>query len=117
MNKLLEQEEKHILSVGFVGIAGQQRKDGTLSFQDVTSSRSLHPAMTQFTYPSTPMFSFSPVTPGSWREILSLREVEVPKNGAEYLQLRPHKPGSQCPALAHVGTSSLCLLNETHVRT
>lgn len=70
MNKLLEQDEEHILSVGFVGITGQQRKDETLMFQDVTSSRakslsSLHPAMAQLTYTSSSMFSFSPAT--AWK--------------------------------------------------
>lgn len=39
MNKLLKQDEEHTLSVGFVEIAGQQRKDKTLRFQDVGSSR------------------------------------------------------------------------------
>lgn len=54
MNKLLKPDEDRILSAGFVGIAGQQRKDEALRFQDLTSSRarslsSLHPAMTQLT--------------------------------------------------------------------
>lgn len=124
MNKLLGQDEDHVLSAGFVGIARQQRKDETLRFEDVTSSRtkslsSLHPAMTQLTYPSSPIFSFSAVT--SWK-----LEGNPGFEGSEGTQkwgrnscnpVRSQEPGSQCPALAHMGSSSLCLLNETHVRT
>lgn len=61
MNKLLGQDEEYILSVDFVRIAGQQKKDETLRFQDVISSRteylsSPHSAVLQLTYPSFPMF-------------------------------------------------------------
>lgn len=128
MNKLLEQDEEHILSVGFVGIAGQQRKDDTVRFQDVTSPRakslsSLHPAMTQLACPSSPMFFFSPVT--AWK-LEGNPEFEGSEGTQKWGRIaathkphnpRPHEPGSQYPTLAPMGTSPLCLLNKTHVRT